>query len=75
MLKYKIIYWCNVYECRLKNITSRSIAEIVDMTAAGGGGGSVMCCHVKSSATGRSLVERSPTELCVCVTECNQMLQ
>ena len=31
------------------------------------GGASVMCCHVKSSVTGLSLVQRSPGELCVCV--------
>jgi len=32
---------------------------------------SVVCCQVEVSATGRSLVERSPTE-CVCVCVCVQ---
>jgi len=31
----------------------------------------VVCCHVEVSATGRSLVQRSPTEyVCVCVCVC-----
>jgi len=29
----------------------------------------VLCCQVEISATGRALVQMSPTE-CVCVTEC-----
>ena len=34
--------------------------------------GNIVCCEVAASATGRSLVQRSPTE-CVCVFECDQM--
>jgi len=42
----------------------------------------VVCCHLRFFATGRSLVQRSPTEyvcvlacvyVCLCVLECNQM--
>jgi hypothetical protein len=32
----------------------------------------VICCQVEVSATGRSLVERSPTD-CGCVTVCDHM--
>ena len=32
----------------------------------------VVFCHVQGSASGRSLVQRSPTE-CVCVIECDQV--
>jgi hypothetical protein len=35
---------------------------------------SVVCFHLEVSATGRFVVQRSPT-LCVCVTECDQMHQ
>jgi hypothetical protein len=35
--------------------------------------GNVVCCQVEVSATGRSLVQRIPTE-CVCVFECDQVL-
>jgi hypothetical protein len=35
---------------------------------------SVVCCQVEASATGRSLIQRSPTER-VCVTECDQEQQ
>ena len=35
---------------------------------------SVVCCQVEVSATGRSLVQRSPTE-CACVTECEKVQQ
>ena len=34
----------------------------------------VVCCQVEVSATGRSLVQGSPTE-CECVIECNQVQQ
>jgi hypothetical protein len=35
----------------------------------------VVCCQVEVSATGRSLVQRSPAEcgVCVCVIECDQV--
>jgi hypothetical protein len=34
----------------------------------------VVCCEVEVSATGRSLVQRSPIVcVCVCVTECDQV--
>ena len=51
---------------------------------------SVVCCQVVVSATGRSLVQRSPTEcgavcvcvfvcvcvcVCVCIIECDQVVQ
>ena len=35
---------------------------------------SVACCQVEVSATGRSLVQRSPAD-CVCITECDQVQQ
>jgi hypothetical protein len=35
---------------------------------------SVVCYQVEVSATGRPLVQRSPTE-CVCVIECDQLQQ
>jgi len=35
---------------------------------------SVVCCQVEVSASGRSLVQRSPTE-CVCVCVCEQVQQ
>ena len=35
---------------------------------------SAVCCQVEVSATGRSLVQRSPTD-CVCVTECDKVQQ
>ena len=35
---------------------------------------SVVCCQADVFATGRSVVQRSPTE-CVCVTECDQAQQ
>jgi hypothetical protein len=35
---------------------------------------SVVCCQVEVSATGRSLVQRSPTE-CVWVIECDEVQQ
>ena len=33
----------------------------------------VVCCQVEVSATGRSLVQRIPTDWDVCVNECDQM--
>ena len=33
----------------------------------------VVYCQVEGSATGRSLVERNPTECGVCVIDCDQM--
>jgi hypothetical protein len=37
---------------------------------------SVVCCEVQVSATGRSLVQRSPADcMCVCVFECVQVQQ
>jgi hypothetical protein len=35
---------------------------------------SFACCQVEVSATGRSLVQRSPAD-CLCVTECAQVQQ
>jgi len=37
---------------------------------------SVVCCQVEFSVTGRSLIQRRPTEcVCVCATECDQLKQ
>jgi hypothetical protein len=40
----------------------------------------ILCCQVEVSATGRSIIQRSPPEterksVCVCVTECDQVQQ
>jgi hypothetical protein len=47
-------------------VCGRSIAGIVGSNSARGHGSvclvSVVCCQVEVSATGRSLVQRSPTE-------------
>ena len=47
-------------------VCGRSPAEIAGSNSAGGHGGlsvvSVVCCQVEISATGGSLVQRSPTE-------------
>jgi hypothetical protein len=32
-----------------------------------------LCCQVEVTATGRSLVQRSPTDCGVCVSECDQV--
>jgi hypothetical protein len=52
-----------------------SLAGIVGFKPVGGGAGSpslmsVVCCQAEFSATGRSLVQRSPTECGV--SECDQ---
>jgi len=55
-----------------------SLAGIMGSNPAGGHGClslvSVACCQVEVSATGRYLVQRSPTE-CLCVFDCDQVQQ
>jgi hypothetical protein len=55
-----------------------SLAGIMGSNPTGGHGClslvSVTCCQVEVSATGRSLVQRSPTES-LCVFDCNQVQQ
>ena len=59
-------------------VCGRSLAGIAGSNPAGGHGClspvSVVCCQVEVSATGRSLVQRSPTD-CVCVTVCASNLK
>ena len=60
-------------------VCGRSLAEIAGSNPAGGVI-SISCecclCQVEVSATGRSLVQRSPTEcVCVFVIECDQVTQ
>jgi len=55
-------------------VCGRSLAETAGSNPTGGYGClsivTVACCQVEVSATGRSLVQRSPTECVVCVCVC-----
>ena len=55
-------------------VYGRSLAGIVGLNPPGSMDAlsivSVVCCHVEVSATGRSLVQRNPTEWCV--SECDR---
>jgi hypothetical protein len=43
-------------------VCGRSLARIAGLNPAGGMDVNVLCCQVEVSVTGRSLVQRSPTE-------------
>ena len=57
-------------------VCGRSLAGITGSNPAGGlyVCTNVVCCQIEASATGPSLVQRSPTE-CVCVHVCDQVQQ
>ena len=54
-------------------IRGLSLARFVRSNPPGGIDVSIVCFLVEVSATGRSFVQRDPTEcVCVCVIECDQ---
>jgi hypothetical protein len=59
------------------SVSGRSLGGTASSNLAGGAClyvVSVVCCQVEVIATGRSLVQRSPTD-CVSVVECGQVQQ
>jgi hypothetical protein len=69
----------SAFNRKMMGVTDPSGRSLVGIAGSNPAGNMVVCvlwmlCDSHVSATGRSLIQRSPTEcVCVCVTECDQV--